>query len=305
MSLFASLAAIGTAISSGIGAAAGGIATAAGISGTAGTAATLGATAGGLTATGAAAGTGLAGAIGSTVGTAATGALAGSALGAGTTAAMGGDPGQGALMGAAGGALTGGAMGALGSGGGAAGSAATTANEAVLNPAANAAAPGVQTVGDVATDTAMHQVANAVNPGSSTAASVAPVSSQSANGLGGLGSLFGNDTVKSVGVDLAKEGIGSGVQNMQAGAQSRANNRNAIAAIQSGEQQRKSEDEALNRKMNTLYGGLNQGRGIGMAKGGEVGLQEGQFIIPADVVSALGNGSTKAGAKFLDEFFKA
>ena len=103
----------------------------------------------------------------------------------------------------------------------------------------------------------------------------------------------------------AEQGITSGVQNMQAGAQSRANNRNAIAAIQSGEQQRKSEDEALNRKMNTLYGGLNQGRGIGMAKGGEVGLQEGQFIIPADVVSALGNGSTKAGAKFLDEFFKA
>ena len=42
---------------------------------------------------------------------------------------------------------------------------------------------------------------------------------------------------------------------------------------------------------------------MGMNKGGEVALQEGQFIIPADVVSALGNGSTKAGANFLDEFF--
>ena len=40
--------------------------------------------------------------------------------------------------------------------------------------------------------------------------------------------------------------------------------------------------------------------GIIMAKGGEVPLSDGAFIIPADVVSALGNGSTKAGAEYLD-----
>jgi hypothetical protein len=41
----------------------------------------------------------------------------------------------------------------------------------------------------------------------------------------------------------------------------------------------------------------------GLAEGGAVGLENGDFILPADVVSALGNGSTKAGANFLDEFF--
>lgn len=40
--------------------------------------------------------------------------------------------------------------------------------------------------------------------------------------------------------------------------------------------------------------------GIIMAKGGKVPLTDGAFIIPADVVSALGNGSTKAGAEYLD-----
>jgi len=43
-------------------------------------------------------------------------------------------------------------------------------------------------------------------------------------------------------------------------------------------------------------GGLGQ---IGYAKGGHVPLKNGAYIIPADVVSALGNGSSKAGAEFL------
>jgi hypothetical protein len=38
---------------------------------------------------------------------------------------------------------------------------------------------------------------------------------------------------------------------------------------------------------------------IGMARGGQVPLKNGAYIIPADVVSALGNGSSKAGADFL------
>jgi hypothetical protein len=39
--------------------------------------------------------------------------------------------------------------------------------------------------------------------------------------------------------------------------------------------------------------------GIMHAKGGHVPLKDGAYIIPADVVSALGNGSSKAGAEFL------
>lgn len=39
-----------------------------------------------------------------------------------------------------------------------------------------------------------------------------------------------------------------------------------------------------------------------LAKGG-VNLQDSDYIIPADVVSALGNGSSKAGARYLDQQF--
>lgn len=39
-----------------------------------------------------------------------------------------------------------------------------------------------------------------------------------------------------------------------------------------------------------------------LAKGGRsVRLEDSDYIVPADVVSALGNGSTKAGAQYLDE----
>lgn len=43
----------------------------------------------------------------------------------------------------------------------------------------------------------------------------------------------------------------------------------------------------------------------GAAKGGQLHLRDGSFIIPADVVSAIGNGSTKAGAQYLDHLFRA
>jgi hypothetical protein len=41
------------------------------------------------------------------------------------------------------------------------------------------------------------------------------------------------------------------------------------------------------------------------AHGGSIRLENNSFIIPADVVSAIGNGSTKAGAKYLDHLFAA
>ena len=47
---------------------------------------------------------------------------------------------------------------------------------------------------------------------------------------------------------------------------------------------------------NNPLGGLGK---MGYASGGHVPLKNGAYIIPADVVSALGNGSSKAGAEFL------
>lgn len=45
--------------------------------------------------------------------------------------------------------------------------------------------------------------------------------------------------------------------------------------------------------------------GIMRAKGGRIPLKDGAYIIPADVVSALGNGSTKAGGAFLRQLIEA
>ena len=47
-------------------------------------------------------------------------------------------------------------------------------------------------------------------------------------------------------------------------------------------------------KQTAATGGL-----LALKQGGHVPLKDGAYIIPADVVSALGNGSSKAGAEFL------
>ena len=58
-------------------------------------------------------------------------------------------------------------------------------------------------------------------------------------------------------------------------------------------------------------GGLNAikhtyvtGKGDGTSDSIPAMLANGEFVIPADVVSGLGNGSNDAGAKVLDEFMK-
>lgn len=44
---------------------------------------------------------------------------------------------------------------------------------------------------------------------------------------------------------------------------------------------------------------------IKMAQGGQpAALSEGEYVIPADVVSMLGDGNSDAGAKILDQFCK-
>jgi hypothetical protein len=57
-------------------------------------------------------------------------------------------------------------------------------------------------------------------------------------------------------------------------------------------------------------GGLGSiGRATGgitaLAHGGQIPLGDGAYIIPADVVSALGNGSSKAGAEYLRQLMVA
>lgn len=248
-----------------------------------------------------------------TAGSVAGSAALGSASGAALSAATGGDPGQGALFGALGGGLTAGAgagLEALSStatqaGGitGAAGQAATAAQpsvsaitQGVASPGFQQAAGGIQGAAQVA---AAEPSVSAITQGVATPAfQQASQAAANAAGSGGIGSLVNNDFVKSTGVDLAKEGIGSGIQNMQQQEASKENRALAQQSKMNFENQSAQQEEDAKNKVNQTFQGLN------FAKGGEVGLQEGQFIIPADVVSALGNGSTKAGANFLDEFFK-
>ena len=71
--------------------------------------------------------------------------------------------------------------------------------------------------------------------------------------------------------------------------------REAQAWNQAEEDKQTREGQALSQNVFTPHAGL--------AEGGAVGLENGDFILPADVVSALGNGSTKAGANFLNDFF--
>ena len=105
-------------------------------------------------------------------------------------------------------------------------------------------------------------------------------------------------TATALGKEVAKEGAMEGIGGVKNSLDVAAYNKaNKQANMQFDVEQAEQGQEA-EQKVNQLYSGMN------FAKGGEVGLQEGQFIIPADVVSALGNGSTKAGASFLDEFFK-
>lgn len=252
-----------------------------------------------------------------TVGTVAGSAAMGSASGAALSAATGGDPGQGALMGAVTGGVTAGAGAALGGAGGAAGGVTGSAGQVataaqpsvsaitqgVASPGFQQAAGGIQGAAQVA---AAEPSVSAIAQGVATPAfqQASQAATANAAGSGGLGSLMNNDFVKSAGVDLAKEGIGAGIGEIQR-ANASAQGKQAMNLANAQSQQEAEERRNRTAATYSSSGGLSGGRGLGMSGGGGIKLQEGQFIIPADVVSALGNGSTKAGATFLNDFFAA
>jgi hypothetical protein len=45
-------------------------------------------------------------------------------------------------------------------------------------------------------------------------------------------------------------------------------------------------------------------KGPMLAKGGSIHMDSGSFVIPADIVSALGDGSSEGGFRFLESFFR-
>jgi len=226
-------------------------------------------------------------ALASAIGTGATTAAGGAGMGAASSAAMGGDPGQGALMGG----LTAGAMsgigglmgGASGSAGSAVGDGLTTASEAMLNPTAAAAAPGATTVGDVATQTAMGQTGAAIPELATQAA--APTSSL----FGGFGGDLTEMAVKE-GMGMMKPEEGQ-VRVPRSGGGGRPKSRYD-----------EEQEQGMGNPFANPFAGFAEG-GLTTLKGGGISMREGQYVVPADVVSAIGNGSSKAGAKFLEQAF--
>jgi len=213
---------------------------------------------------------------------------------------------KGALIGfgtgAAGGAA-GAGIGALA--GGVAGEAGATASEVAANStgqavgkAAGQAAGKAATVGDEITGTAMNQVANATESAPKAMPTLAsapkPIAAPVPGGTPEGGSIFSGN----IGSALQKVG-GPQLLNL-AGAVM-----NPTPTYDSSGQQTIDEQKQLGlMNANQAY---HRGWAppAGKAHGGSLRLENNAFIIPADVVSAIGNGSTKAGAKYLDHLFTA
>ena len=239
------------------------------------------------------------------------GIVVGAGLGAATSAATGGDPGKGALFGAIGGGLTGGIGSLAGSAmGSAAGSAAGGAEgafggigEAALTPAVNQSLSASNVLGsgsllasapaEVGTNLTANmgtQFTQGIGSGISNAGT------STASGLVGALPSAAMDVVKASAPEMIKGVAGSVMAPGYSGPS--VTDMNVKDYIESR--------DATNLGTQTWGPSSKPGlgsKGAGLAGGGEVNLEDGQFILPADVVSALGNGSTKAGAQFLDEFF--
>ena len=245
-------------------------------------------------------GLGIAGLMGveGAMGAAATVAM-GEALGAGVGALTNpNDRLKGALMGG----LTGAAGGALGAGIGALGGAAAgevggAAAGEVGGEAANAVA---QTGEKAVTQAALTESPGAITSQGLGSATNAPTISAFSGApavpapvvppadAGGLFSGgFGSNLAKQAVPEILKTGTGLAT---------------APSYDNSGQKKMEGQYAAAEDWGHFAEGGVAT---IRAARGGSVHLRNGDFIIPADVVSALGNGSTKAGAKYLTHLFNS
>ena len=236
---------------------------------------------------------------------AALGGLGGAAAGSATGATSG--AATGATTGAAGGATTGATTGAAT---GATTGAATGATTGAATGASSGAVPGA-VLPTTALDAALTGSSTTVAPAMSAAAPSATTSGVS--GLLGApaaapSGMFGSGvTTGSAGFDKALEqGAVSGI--MKGGEQGLGAYQTSQynAGVKKADQEAQAAGAAnagLGQNMaNDLYS--NQMKAPMLAKGGQVHMDSGSFVIPADIVSALGDGSTEAGFRFLESFFK-
>ena len=236
------------------------------------------------------------------------GALAASVL----PASMGGAVGAGAAGAAGAGTAALGGTGAALGGAGAAGAAGTTTAGLFggtslaglagaptgIAAGAGPAAGATGVPGEAAATAAMSdkaalaaQSADAVAKGTAAATPATPVAPGAASALPTTGSSVLDSTIVGGGLTGAQK-TAEAIQTGNA-VESQNKGYRQLSAKQGGE-----EAQALKDVRNTLGGGLM------LAEGGGVNLQSGQFVIPADIVSDLGNGDTKAGMEFLKQFFE-
>lgn len=251
--------------------------------------------------------------------------LIGAATGGGAAALTGGDPLKGALLGAAGGgfgagiagAQAGGAAGASGgaSGGAAGGASGVTGATTALGPTTTAAASGQMVGGASAVPSAFQQAANQAVTSGTTAAASNPMFPKIAEfaaknpmayraGMGALGATVGGAlTPEMPGMPKTKY---DGPLSKFAYDPRKYRRQMASGGLA---------DTAVAQRM--MRGGhlgsysdggrLLKGPGDGMSDDipAKIGrkqparLADGEFVVPADVVSGIGNGSTDAGAKRL------
>ena len=240
---------------------------------------------------GSVAGSALTSGIGNIGAGAVVGGVSGAAGGAAGSAMKGEDVGKGALLGGAGGAVTGAAAGTLS----APGAGAAPATGAAPGAGAAPAPEPVAALAKIAPETP-----NALVTGINNTFGTNATGKEMIGGLGVIGTGVGSeytiqgikeqDTInaaaasedKARGLDFANQGS-SGLAGVGA------------AGLPDG---------------TGPLGGLGSiGRASGgitaLAHGGQVALGDGAYIIPADVVSALGNGSSKAGAEYLRQLMIA
>lgn len=226
-----------------------------------------------------------------------------SALGAtGLGTAIGGVTSAGTVAGAGGigsllGATAAGGAGSALAGTALAPEAATTALgnlAAAGSQGAGAAAPAAASTGNAALDTMFGQA-----PVTSAAPSAPTTMTE--GGISGFGHI--GDTAASNIVSKGAEAVNQQIANAKT-QQGEEDYLNTLAA----------QDVQGAQAAKKLYGGSGGGfqswaeggiATIKAARGGSVPLKNGDYIVPADVVSALGNGSSKAGAKYLTHLVNA
>jgi hypothetical protein len=274
----------------------------------------MGAASGVVTA-GVASGLGAAGA-----GTLIAGTVGGAAGGAAGAAAGGEDVGKGAMIGGATGAVTSG----VGELGGAVAGPTTPVDVAPVTPSGPMSptpTSELSSLNNVAPVDApisgpmSPKIPGSIQPSPSSdlfaSASIAHPVDAAAKGLTNLtGSSITGDQLsgglKALTAGALTDYAGHSMVNADEAAK-KANEQNAIGAANFANQDQAAMSNLKGLGFNSPSGPLsslgNIGKATGgltaLAHGGQVPLKDGAYIIPADVVSALGNGSSKAGAEFL------